>query len=198
MSHHIHLGSYDNSWFRPGRNLAWRAAWLFLGQPVFGCPLLPSSRLRVQLLRLFGAHIGTGIVIHSGVQVKYPWHLVAGNDCWIGERAWIDNLTTVRLGNDVCISQGAYLCTGNHDWTDPAFGLLTRPVSLEDGAWAGAKCVILPGTRLEEGSVVAAGSVASGTIPSFEIHGGNPASFLRTRSVRDTHPLPAVEMKGHR
>ena len=198
MKQRIHLRRYDNSWFRPGRNPAWRAAWLFLGQPIFGCSLLPSSRLRVQLLRFFGAHIGDGVVIHSGVQVKYPWHLVVGNDCWIGEQAWIDNLTTVRLGNDVCVSQGAYLCTGNHDWTDPAFGLLIRPVSLEDGAWAGAKSILLPGTRLEEGAVVAAGSVASGTIPSFEIHGGNPAAFVRVRKVGEIHASPAVETRVHR
>jgi putative colanic acid biosynthesis acetyltransferase WcaF len=197
MKPRIYLGRFDNSWFHPGRNLFWRAAWLFLGQPIFGCSLLPFSRLRVQLLRVFGAQIGSGVVIHSGVQVKYPWHLVIGNDCWIGERAWIDNLTTVRLGNDVCISQGVYLCTGNHDWTDPAFGLLIRPVSIEDGAWAGAKCILLPGTWLEEGSIVAAGSVASGAIPSFEIHGGNPACFVRARNVGTTNASPVAEMEVH-
>jgi putative colanic acid biosynthesis acetyltransferase WcaF len=195
MSPPIQLRRYDNSWFRPGRNSAWRAAWVFFGQPIFGCTLLPFSGLRVQLLRLFGAQVGSGVVIHSGVQVKYPWHFVAGNDCWIGERAWIDNLTTVRLGNDVCISQGAYLCTGNHDWTDAAFGLFIRPISLNDGAWAGAMCMLLPGTRLEEGAVVAAGSVASGTIPRFEIHAGNPASFVRMRKVRDRNASPATEVE---
>ncbi len=181
----MRLKAYDNSWYRPGRSLLWRVTWLFVGQPLFGCSLLPFSGLRILLLRCFGASVGSGVVIHSGVQVKYPWHLLIGNDCWIGEHAWIDNLTTVRLGNDVCISQGAYICTGNHDWSDPAFGLMVRPVSLGDGTWAGARSVLLPGTRLEKYGVIAAGSVASGNIPESNIYGGNPASFLRMRLLHD-------------
>ncbi|MDE1175575.1 MAG: WcaF family extracellular polysaccharide biosynthesis acetyltransferase [Edaphobacter sp.] len=196
MNEYVHLARYDNGWFYPGRNLLWRALWLFAGQPIFGCSLLPSSRLRAALLRAFGAQIGKGVVIHSCVQVKYPWHLIVGDDCWLGERVWIDNLTTVRLGNDVCISQGAYLCTGNHDWTDPAFGLLLRPVSLENGAWAGAMSVLLPGTRLEEYSIVAAGSIASGTISRFEIHAGNPASFVRIREIGKSSHHAAEQVGG--
>ena len=195
MSAQIDLSCYDNSWFRPGRSFFVRALWMFAGQPVFALSFLPFSSLRVFLLRMFGADVGHRVVIHSGVQVKYPWHLVIGNDCWIGEQAWIDNLTTVRVGDNVCISQGAYLCTGNHDWKDPAFGLIVRPISLESGSWVGAKCVLLPGARLEAGSIVAAGSVTSGIIPPFEIHSGNPATFLRHRELRETSGCATGEMR---
>lgn len=179
------LSTYDNGWYAPGRSLAWRAAWLFIGQPLFRTSMLPSSRLRVALLRLFGARIGKGVVIHSEVCVKYPWHLQVGDHCWIGERAWIDNLTTVRLGTSVCISQGCYICTGNHDWADPSFGLMVRPVELHDGAWAGARSILLPGTVLEEGAIAGAGSVVSQSIPTFEVYSGNPAVFTRRRHVRE-------------
>ena len=185
MNGAVNLSRYNNSWYRPGRSDLWRAAWLFVGQPLLACSLLPSSCLRVGLLRLFGASIGRGVVIHSGVQVKYPWHLVVGDDCWIGERAWVDNLTTVRLGNNVCISQGVYICTGNHDRKDPAFGLLVGPVSLEDGAWAGAMSILLPNCRLERSAIAAAGAVVSGTIPEARIYGGNPASLIGDRHIRN-------------
>lgn len=189
MKTQIRLGEYDNSWYHPGRSNLWRAAWLFVGLPLFRCSLLPFSRLRVGLLRLFGARVGRGVVIHSEVVVKYPWHLVIGDDCWIGERSWFDTLTTVRLGNNVCVSQGAYLCTGNHDWSDPAFGLRLEPIQLHDGAWAGAMCRLLPGAVLREGAVAAAGSVVAGTVPAWEVFGGNPAVFLRTRRVRGQRDL---------
>lgn len=185
------LRHYDNSWYDPGRSLLWRSAWLFFGLPLFRCSLLPFSLLRVGLLRLFGARIGKGVVIHSEVVVKYPWHLVIGDYCWVGERSWIDNLTTVRLGSNVCISQGAYLCTGNHDWSDPQFGLKISPIQLFDGSWAGAKSILLPGTVLSEGAVAAAGSVITGTVPSFEIFGGNPAVFLRKRRIGVTQAQTA-------
>jgi putative colanic acid biosynthesis acetyltransferase WcaF len=196
MSVSVQLRSYDNSWYHPGRSKLWRAAWLFLGLPLFRCSLLPFSSLRVALLRLFGAGVGERVVIHSEVVVKYPWHLVIGDDCWIGERSWFDTLTTIRLGNNVCVSQGAYLCTGNHDWTDPAFGLQIEPIHLFDGAWAGAMCTLLPGVVLSEGSVAAAGSVVSGTIPPFQIFSGNPAVFVRSRKVRSAPDRPS-EMEVH-
>ena len=44
-------------------------------------------------------------------------NLVVGDDCWLGESCWIDNLDKVVIGNNVCISQGALLLTGNHDYT---------------------------------------------------------------------------------
>ena len=179
----VRLDRYDNSWFRPGRSLLWRAAWLWAGLPLFRCSLLPFSGFRVALLRLFGAKVGSGVVIHSEAVVKYPWHLVVGDHCWLGERCWIDNLTTVTLESQVCISQGAYLCTGNHDWTDPAFGLRVLPITLHEGSWAGARCTLLPGTVLERGAVAGAGSVISGIVPAFEIWSGNPAAFVRMRRV---------------
>jgi len=144
---------------------------------------ISSSSLRVHLLRFFGARIGERVVIKPGVTVKYPWHLDVADDCWIGEDCWIDNLTTVQLGSNVCISQGAYLCTGNHDWSDPGFGLMIAPIRLMDGAWAGAKCILTPGTTLGEGAVAGAGSVVTGQIPDYHIYAGNPAVFVKRRTI---------------
>jgi putative colanic acid biosynthesis acetyltransferase WcaF len=181
----VRLRDYDNSWYSPGRSAAWRAAWLFLGLPLLRASWITSSSLRVSLLRLFGARIGERVVIKPGVIVKYPWHLIVGDDCWIGEHSWIDNLTTVQLGSNVCISQGAYLCTGNHDWSDPAFGLMIAPIRLMDGAWAGAKCILTPGVTLGEGAVAGAGSVVVGQVPDYHIYAGNPAVFVKCRAVRE-------------
>ena len=116
-------------------------------------------------------------MIKPGVRVKYPWLFEAGENCWLGEDRWIDNLAPVKLGSNVCVSQGAYFCTGNHDWSDPSFGLIVRPIHVGDGAWIGAKAVIGPGAEIGECAVVAAGSVVSRRIPALEIYGGNPAGF---------------------
>ncbi|HUA58251.1 MAG TPA: WcaF family extracellular polysaccharide biosynthesis acetyltransferase [Verrucomicrobiae bacterium] len=181
----VRLAAFHNEWYRPGRSRAVCVAWFLLGLPLLRASWLPSSAWRAALLRLFGARIGRGAVLKPGMRVKYPWLFEAGNDCWIGEDAWIDNLAMVRLGNDVCISQGAYLCTGNHDWSDPAFGLTVRSIEIADGAWVGAKSVLAPGASVGECAVVAAGSVVARPVPAFEIHAGNPAVFLRKRNIRE-------------
>jgi putative colanic acid biosynthesis acetyltransferase WcaF len=186
----VHLSAFRNEWYRPGRSRLVQMAWFLVGHPILRLAVLPSSGIRARLLRLFGAKVGSGVVIKPGVRVKYPWLLEVGNHSWIGEDAWIDNLAPVSIGSDVCISQGAYLCTGNHDWSDPAFGLIVRPISIEDGAWIGARSILCPGTTIAECAVVAAGSVVSRHVPAYEIHGGNPAVFLRNRKFNVD--IPAV------
>jgi putative colanic acid biosynthesis acetyltransferase WcaF len=150
------------------------------------CSLTPSSALRSWLLRLFGGRIGHGVVLKPGIRVKYPWRLSVGDNSWIGEDCWLDNLEQISIGSNSCVSQGAYLCTGNHDWADESFGLIAKPIRLGDGAWVGAKCVVGPGVELGECSVAAAGSVVTKSIPEYEIHAGNPAKFVRRRPLHVT------------
>ena len=182
----VDLSRFDNtrdSNYQVGRPLLVRAAWFLVGLPLLRSSLLPSSAMRRKLLGWFGAQIGEGAVIRPGVRVKFPWKLKMGNYCWIGEDCWIDNLAQVTLGDHVCISQAAYLCTGSHDWSDPAFGLITRPIQINDGAWIAARVSVGPGTLVGQHAVIGFGSVVSGNVPPFEIHTGNPATFYRRREL---------------
>ena len=146
---------------------------------------LPGSGWRRQLLRAFGARIGKGVIIKPRVRVKFPWRLTVGDHSWIGEDVWIDNLAEVTVGSHCCLSQGAYLCTGSHNWTDPQFGLITRSIKLGDGCWVCAKASLVPGTELESGAVVAMGSVASGRLAGWTVHAGVPSKPGRLRQLRD-------------
>jgi putative colanic acid biosynthesis acetyltransferase WcaF len=178
------LSSYNNSPYSPGRSRFVAALWFFVGLPLLRLQVQPLSSLRSFLLRLFGASIGKGVVIKPGVRVKYPWHLLVGSNSWIGEDVWIDNLTLVTIGANICISQGAYLCTGNHDWSNPSFGLEVKPITIEDGSWIGARALICPGVHVGRCAVAAAGSIVTRNIPAFEIHAGNPAGFVKKREFR--------------
>jgi len=158
-----------------------RAIWLFIGAPLVRSSMVPFSSIKAAILRRFGARIGRGVVIKPGVRVKYPWLLSIGDHSWIGEDAWIDNLAPITVGRNACISQGVYLCTGNHDWSDPAFGLVLKPIVIGDGAWAGARSVIAPGVSLAWYAIVCAGSVVTRDVPEQQIYGGNPAVYLKHR-----------------
>ena len=185
----INLSQPDNTAYHKGRSLFWQLPWYLAGLPLLRAYCLPVSAIKADLLRLFGARIGKAPYIKPGVKVKFPWHLTIGDYCWIGEDAWIDNLAPVTIGSHVCISQGAYLCTGNHDWTTPNMRLFTRPITLRDGCWVGAKCVVCPGVTLGEGAVLAAGSVAATDIPPFQVWAGNPARFVKLRQLKSTGVL---------
>jgi putative colanic acid biosynthesis acetyltransferase WcaF len=187
----VDLSRFRNSEYDPGRPFAVRMLWFLIGQPLLRCSIVPSSAFRRALLTMFGARIGKGAVIKPGVRVKYPWNLETGEHCWIGEDAWLDNLAPITLGNDVCISQDAYLCTGNHDTKDPAFGLITRPIRIEDAGWVAARASIGPGVVVGRGAIVGFGAVATNHIPEFEIHAGNPAVYVRQRQLWDAPTMAA-------
>ena len=182
----INLKNYDNSWFKTGRSALVCAAWFFLGSPIVSCRINPSSAVRRFVLRLFGSKVGAGVVLKPGVRVKYPWRLEIGENSWIGEDSWIDCLALVSIGSNVCLSQGCYLCTGNHDWSDPSFGLIVKPIHIGESSWVGAKSLVCPGVVLGPGSVLSAGSVATTSIPPMEIWAGNPARFTRRRELRSS------------
>jgi putative colanic acid biosynthesis acetyltransferase WcaF len=179
----VDLSQPDNSLYDKGRSLFVRTIWHFVGFPNVRCYWLPISGVKVLVLRLFGAQIGKGAYFKPGLKVKFPWYLTLGDYCWIGEDVWIDNLTQVTIGSHVCLSQGAYLCTGNHDWTTRNMKLFARPIVLQDGCWVGAKTVVCPGVVVGAGAILAAGSVAAKNIPTLEVWAGNPARYLRNRLI---------------
>lgn len=180
--HQVNLGTFDNRWYHPGPR--WKIVLWFLISP---CTLNSYLPLPVAwkrgLLRAFGARIGRNVVIKPKVNVKYPWFLEVGDNAWIGEEVWIDNLTTVRIGRNACLSQGAMLLTGNHDYTRAGFDLKIGEITLEDGAWVGAKAVVGPGVTLGSHAVLAVGSVASRSLEAYGIYRGNPAEWVRKRII---------------
>lgn len=180
----VDLSNFDNLWYSPGRGAVVRTLWYFVNALFMANPLNPSSTLKTALLRLFGARIGSGVVLKPGISVKYPWLLEISDHSWIGENVWLDCLAPIRIGHDVCISQGVYICTGNHDWSDSAFGLMVAPVTIEDGAWIGARATIAPGVRVGTHGVITIGTVVAKDTQPYSIYSGNPAVFLKERSMR--------------
>ncbi|WP_339865810.1 WcaF family extracellular polysaccharide biosynthesis acetyltransferase [uncultured Algoriphagus sp.] len=134
----------------------------------------PSS-LKVQILRLFGAKIGFGLVIKPRVNIHFPWKLVVGDNVWIGEEAFLLNFELLTIGNNVCLSQRAFLCGGNHDYRDPAMKYRNGPITLDNGCWVGASVFVGPDVVIGMDSVIAAGSIITKSIPENSIFRGNPA-----------------------
>lgn len=186
----VDLSLTSNRGYDPGKPLWYRTLWLLVEAVTLLNPVFVPYGLKARILRAFGARIGRNVVIKPGLHVKYPWFLAVGNNAWLGERAWIDNFVPVTIGANACVSQGAYLCTGNHDWADPGMGLVVKPITVGDGAWVGAFARIGPGVTVGEEAIVTLGSVLLKDAEPGGIYTGNPAQKVRERSVRDT-PGPA-------
>jgi putative colanic acid biosynthesis acetyltransferase WcaF len=179
----VDLSKYNNSWYDPGRSFIIRAIWYILSALFINNYLNPSSKLKIVLLKLFGAKIGKEVDIKPGVNIKYPWNIEIGDHTWIGENVWLDSLEKIGIGNNVCISQDAYLCTGNHNYKAEAFNLIVEPIIIEDGVWVGVKAIVCPGVTLKTHSVLTAGSVATKDTEPYTVYQGNPSRPVRNESL---------------
>lgn len=183
MSNVVDLSKFDANTFDKGAGLLKRTLWYFVNALFVRCSLNPFMRPKIWLLKAFGAQIGHGVVIKNEVNVKSPWHLVLGENVWLGEKVWIDNLDRVCIGNNVCISQGAMLLTGNHDYQRSDFAYRNAPIVIEEGAWIAAKSVVCPGVTVHSHAILGVGSVARTDLEAYKIYSSVPAQYVRDRIV---------------
>jgi putative colanic acid biosynthesis acetyltransferase WcaF len=177
------LLSYNNSPYHPGGNAVKRVLWYYVNALIFKSSLFPFYGIKNVLLRLFGAKIGNEVEIKPGVSIKYPWLLTIGNEVWVGENVWIDNLVMVTIGSNICISQGATLLTGSHDYKKISFNLITGSIILEDGVWIGAQAIVNQGITVATHAVLTARSVATNNLEPYTVYQGNPAIKVRDRVI---------------
>lgn len=181
----VNLGNFDGSDFDKGAGKAKIMLWYMVNALIVRASWNPFMGIKIWLLRRFGAKIGKGLVIKNNVIIKSPWKLTIGDDCWLGEGCWIDNLDHVTIGSNVCISQGAMLLTGNHDYTNSSMPYRNAPIVIEDGAWIGAKTVVCPGVTVHENAILTVGSVATKDMEANGIYQGNPAVKIRERVIKE-------------
>ncbi|WP_341924223.1 hypothetical protein [Nocardioides psychrotolerans] len=159
------LGSFTGQGYNIGRGKLIQVLWLLVSGTVFvrwWCP----ARLRLVILRSFGAQIGDGVLIRHRVRVHWPWKLTIGDSTWIGEGAWLLNLEPIFIGDNVCISQEVLICTGSHDRKSPTFEFDNGPIIIEDSVWIAARAILLRGVTIGMGSTIGASALVSRDVPA--------------------------------
>lgn len=173
------------------RSFPWVLAWALVEPLLVRSSLQLSSRLRVAVLRAFGARIGSGVITRPGLRVRFPWKLTVGDRSWLGEDVWLHNQDHLVIGSDVVISQGTFVTTGTHAFrTDMA--LVTRPIHVEDGAWVTSRAVVLGGVTIGRNALVLPNTVVRRDVPAGTIFGTPDGSVVGQRfpdeSSDQTHP----------
>jgi putative colanic acid biosynthesis acetyltransferase WcaF len=139
------------------------------------------NKIKLFFLKQYKAKVGKRITIKPRVNIHMPWNLQIGDDVWIGEEVLILNVQFTTIGSNVCISQRAFLCAGNHDYRDPAMANRYGPINLMDGVWVGAGSIIGPGVTIATDTVVTAGSVVTENLSENAVYKGNPAVYQNQR-----------------
>ncbi len=182
------LSKFNNDWYKNSElrgGIVKNILWYFCNQLFINSYFPLPMGIKVWLLRLFGASLGENITIKPKVNIKAPWNLSIGNHVWIGEKVWIDNLGKVSIGSHACLSQGALILSGNHDYKKSTFDLILKNIEIEEGVWIGAYAVVCGGVKCHSHSVLSVNSVASQDLMAYTIYQGNPCRAIRSRILTD-------------
>jgi putative colanic acid biosynthesis acetyltransferase WcaF len=160
----------------------WGVTWLLLFRP----SPKPFHGWRRWLLRLFGARIGPGAAVHPSCRIWAPWNLEMGDSSCLAFDVDCYSVDKIRLGSHAVVSQYSHLCAATHDYQDERMPLVTAPVVIKSRAWVAARAFVGPGVTIGEGAVVGAGAVVFRDVPAWSVVGGNPATVIKQRTLRQT------------
>lgn len=168
----------------PLRNRLYRLAWLIVWTTCIRWTPRPLWAWRRWLLRLFGAQLTATSFVYGSARIWSPANLRMGAGSSIGPRVNVYAMATITIGDGAIVSQDAHLCAGTHDYEDPAFQLVARPVVIGARVWIAAEAFVGPGVTIGEGAVLGARAVATRDIARWTVAAGNPAQAIKPRTMR--------------
>lgn len=148
-------------------------------------PRFLFNKWRIFLLKLFGAKIGKGCIVHPSCKIWEPWNLEMGDFSVIADGVDCYCVDKIIIGSKVAISQRSYLCTASHSISTYKRPLITAPIIIKNHAWICAEAFVGPNCTIEEGAVVAARAVVTKNIDKYSVVGGNPAKFIKNRIIKE-------------
>lgn len=136
-------------------------------------------------------YLAPGLSIANGVHIYPVDQVVIGSNTMIGRDVIISSNRSgesrVLIGDNVMIAHRTLIIGGNHEFSKKGIPMNQQgegkqgDILIEDDVWIGAGCIILSGSHIESGSIIAAGSVVRGFIPKESIAGGSPARVIKSR-----------------
>lgn len=182
-----------------GRSAVQVQLWWLVQSTLFRWSPQVAYGWRRALLRLFGARIGSQVIIRPTVTITYPWKVSIGDHAWVGDRAVLYSLGRISIGAHAVVSQGAHLCAGDHDHQDPSFPIRGRDIVVGDQAWVAADAFLAPGVTIGVGAVIGARSAVFRDMPEGMVCVGHPCRPIHPRSEHAGHTdVQPTRMPGAR
>ena len=175
------LDQADKTGFDYGKPKLFVFLWFLVQNTMFQFSPTPFYRFRRYLLKLFGAKIGRGVLIQPRVRIHYPWRLEVGDYSQVGDDAWLYSIGQITIGRHSIISQKSFLCTAGHDYQNPFFRTIVKPIVIGDGVWVAADVYVAPGVTIGDNAVVGARSSVFHDMPTGMICFGNPCQPVKPR-----------------
>ena len=121
------------------------------------------------------------------MQSNFTRFTIIGSDCHFNGIEIIGD-GKVIIGDHFHSGSNILIITQNHNYYSPDLlpydnKDVTKDVIIGNSCWLGSRVIILPGTIIEDGVVVQAGSILFGEIPKCAVVGGNPWRVIKYRDI---------------
>lgn len=166
--------------FRGRSSLAVQTWWL-VQSTIFSWSPQFAYGFRRWILRCFGAKVGRKSIIRPSVTITYPWKVQIGDYAWIGDDVVLYSLGNIVIGSNSVVSQRSYLCTGDHDYSQPDFPIQARQITIGSEAWVATDVFVAPGVNIGNGAVIGARSSVFSDMPSHMLCMGSPCRPIKMR-----------------
>lgn len=154
---------------------------------------IPFRRLRRNFAYKYGWFPGN--FVQPDVKISSIRKLKLGGNVYIGGGgASIHCEGGVEIGFNTKLGEGCFILSTNHNYKSSTrvpydhIGLM-QSVSIGQNCWIGAKSIICPGVKIDDGAIVAMGSVVTKSVPKGAIVGGNPAKIIKFRDMEQYEKL---------
>lgn len=167
-------------------NFFYRSVWSLVSSTVFRLVPTPFHKLRILILRMFGASVSWDCFVYPSVSIWSPRNLEMKSGSTLGPRVICYNPGKIMVGINSTVSQGVHLCSGTHDIVrenikrSPYMPLITAPIEIKNFCWLTADVFVGPGVTINEGVIVSARSVVTKSLNGWSLYAGMPAIKIKS------------------
>lgn len=167
------------------QGIGWDRTWVFRGRPVIY--KVAEAGIRIGRNVAFVSHprfnswgvIQPVVIMATGKGAE----IVIGDDTGLSG-CTITAVNRIEIGKEVLIGSGVVICDNDAHPLRPenrrhGRDIDSRPVIIGDGAFLGARSIVLKGVTIGPYAVVGAGSVVTRDVPPYAVVAGNPAKYIR-------------------
>lgn len=172
---------FDSPWTLSQRikMMMWEYVWLLL---CIWTPK-PANSWRLFWLKLFGCKIYGKPFVHQRARIQIPWNLILHDRVCLGDRANAYTLGVIEIYENATVGQEVYLCTGTHAFDKSSMNLITAKITIGKNVFIGARAFIMPGVIIGDNAIIGAGSLVTKKVEANSVMGGNPAKFIKFRTI---------------
>lgn len=149
--------------------------------------LIPIHGFRKLIYILSGVSLPLDSNIYMGANFFNPSGITIGHDSLIGSNCFLDGRAPLIIGNHTSLASEVMIYNDQHNIHSQNYENAFGQVIIGDYVFIGPRAIILPGVKIGNGAVIAAGAVVTKNVPKFEVWGGIPAKKISDRQIKNPH-----------